>query len=126
MIRARALTDARAQASSNNELTWWIFMRISGLLLMFLVLGHVYMTFVEVSESDATYDAVVAKLSNPAWKFYDWLILVLAMLHGVNGARYSIEDYVRSRPNRFWVKGVFFTVVGIILVLGTVGLFSIR
>ncbi|WP_407569040.1 succinate dehydrogenase hydrophobic membrane anchor subunit [Deinococcus altitudinis] len=126
MIRAKALTDARAQASSNNELTWWIFMRISGLLLVFLVLGHIYMTFVAVSESDATYDAVVSKLSNPAWKFYDWLILVLAVMHGVNGARYSIEDYVRSRPNRFWVKGVFFSVVGIILVLGTVGLFSIR
>ena len=126
MIKAKTLTDARSQAQGNSELTWWIFMRISGLLLVFLVLGHIYMTFIQVSESDATYDAVVSKLSNPAWKFYDWLILVLAMLHGVNGARYSIEDYVRSRPNRFWVKGVFFTVVGIILVLGTVGLFSIR
>ncbi len=126
MIKAKSLTDARSQAGSNNELTWWIFMRISGLLLVFLVLGHIYMTFIQVSESDATYDAVVSKLSNPAWKFYDWLILVLAVMHGVNGARYSIEDYVRSRPNRFWVKGVFFSVVGIILVLGTVGLFSIR
>ncbi len=126
MIKAKSLTDARTQAGSNNELTWWIFMRISGLLLVFLVLGHIYMTFIQVSESDATYDAVVSKLSNPAWKFYDWLILVLAVMHGVNGARYSIEDYVRSRPNRFWVKGVFFSVVGTILVLGTVGLFSIR
>lgn len=126
MIKAKSLTDARTQAGSNNELTWWIFMRISGLLLVFLVLGHIYMTFIQVSESDATYDAVVSKLSNPAWKFYDWLILVLAIMHGVNGARYSIEDYVRSRPNRFWVKGVFFSVVGTILVLGTVGLFSIR
>ena len=126
MIKAKSLTDARTQAGSNNELTWWIFMRISGLLLVFLVLGHIYMTFIQVSESDATYDAVVSKLSNPAWKFYDWLILVLAVMHGVNGARYSIEDYVRSRPNRFWVKGVSFSVVGTILVLGTVGLFSIR
>jgi len=126
VIKAKSLTDARTQAGSNNELTWWIFMRISGLLLVFLVLGHIYMTFIQVSESDATYDAVVSKLSNPAWKFYDWLILVLAVMHGVNGARYSIEDYVRSRPNRFWVKGVFFSVVGTILVLGTVGLFSIR
>jgi succinate dehydrogenase / fumarate reductase membrane anchor subunit len=126
MIRAKTLNDARHQASGNAELTWWIFMRISGLLLVFLILGHIYMTFIQVSEADATYDAVVSKLSNPAWKFYDWLILVLAVLHGVNGARYSIEDYIRSRPNRFWVKGIFYTVVGIILVLGTVGLFSIR
>ncbi len=126
MIKAKTLGDARAQAQKSSELNWWIFMRISGLILMFLVLGHVYMTFVQVSESDATYDAVVAKLANPAWKFYDWLILVLALLHGVNGARYSIEDYVRSRPNRFWVKGIFYTVVAVIMSLGTVGLFSIR
>jgi len=126
VIRARALSDARSQASNNAELNWWIFMRISGLILVFLVLGHIYMTFVQVSEADATYDAVVNKLSNPAWKFYDWLILVLAVLHGVNGARYSIEDYIRARPSRFWFKGVFYTLVGLILTLGTVGLFSIR
>lgn len=125
MIRARTLTDARQQSHSNSELNWWIFMRISGLILVFLILGHIYMTFIQVSESDATFDAVVAKLTNPAWKFYDWLILLLAMLHGVNGARYSIEDYVRSRPNRAWVKGIFYTVCAVIFLLGTVGLFSI-
>ena len=100
-------------------------MRVSGLVLVFLVLGHIYMTFIQVSEADATFDAAVNKLSNPAWKLYDWLILLLAMLHGVNGARYSIEDYVRSRPTRAWVKMFFYTVCGIIFVLGTVGLFSI-
>ncbi len=125
MIKAKSLGDARTQASSNNELTWWIFMRISGLLLVFLVLGHIYMTFIQVSEADATFDAVVNKLANPAWKFYDWLILALALLHGANGARYSIEDYVRSRPGRAWVKGVFYTVVALMFSFGTIGLFSI-
>ena len=38
MIRARTFTDARQQAHSNAELNWWIFMRLSGLILMFLVL----------------------------------------------------------------------------------------
>ncbi|GBF07381.1 succinate dehydrogenase, cytochrome b subunit [Deinococcus aerius] len=125
MIRARTLTDARQQAHSNAELNWWIFMRISGLVLVFLILGHIYMTFIQVSESDATYIAVVNKLQNPAWKFYDWLILSLSMLHGVNGARYSIEDYVRSRPNRAWVKTIFYTISALIFTLGTIGLFSI-
>ena len=99
-IRAKTMQDARHQSHTNAELNWWIFMRVSGLILIFLVLGHIYMTFVQVSESDATFDAVVNKLANPAWKFYDWLLLTLAMLHGVNGARHSIDDYVRSRPNR--------------------------
>ena len=125
MIRARTFTDARQQSHSNAELNWWIFMRISGLILIFLVLGHIYMTFIQVSEADATYIAVVNKLQNPAWKFYDWLILSLSLLHGANGARYSIEDYVRSRPNRAWVKSIFYTVCALIFTLGTVGLFSI-
>ncbi|WP_291426297.1 succinate dehydrogenase, hydrophobic membrane anchor protein [Deinococcus sp.] len=126
MIRARTYTDARTQAHSNAELNWWIFMRVSGLILMFLVLGHVYMTFIQVSESDATYDAVINKLGNPAWKLYDWLILVLALLHGTNGARYVIEDYVRSRPNRAWVKMFFFTLVGLLFAFGTVGLMAVK
>lgn len=125
MIRARTLLDARQQAHSNAELNWWIFMRVSGLVLVFLVLGHIYMTFIQVSEMDATYDAVLSKLSQPAWKLYDWLILALALLHGVNGARYSIEDYVRSRPNRAWVKLFFYSLVGLIFTFGTIGLFSI-
>ncbi|THF69431.1 succinate dehydrogenase [Deinococcus sp. Arct2-2] len=125
MIRARTFIDARQQSHSNAELNWWIFMRISGLILVFLILGHIYMTFIQVSEADATFDAVVSKLSNPAWKFYDWLILALALMHGANGARYSIEDYVRSRPNRAWVKGIFYTVIALVFAFGTVGLFAI-
>ncbi|CAM3176258.1 succinate dehydrogenase hydrophobic membrane anchor subunit [Deinococcus saxicola] len=125
MIRARTFMDARTQSHNNAELNWWIFMRISGLILGFLVLGHIYMTFIQVSEADATFTAVVGKLANPAWKFYDWLILALALMHGTNGARYSIEDYVRTRPNRAWVKGVFYTVVGLVFAFGTIGLFSI-
>ena len=125
MIKARTLTDAKQQAHSNAELNWWIFMRISGLILVFLVLGHIYMTFIQVSELDATYIAVVNKLANPAWKFYDWLILTLALLHGANGARYVIEDFVRARPDRAWVKGTFYTIIALLFAFGTVGLFSI-
>ena len=125
MIKARTFTDARAQAHTNADLNWWIFMRLSGLIQDFLVLGHIYMTFIQVSEADATYVAVVNKLSNPAWKFYNWLILSLALLHGANGARYSIEDYVRSRPDRAWIKGIFYTVIALLFAFGTVGLISI-
>jgi len=126
MIRAKTYNDAKQQAHTNAELNWWIFMRISGVILMFLVLGHIYMTFIMTSEANATFDAVVYKLAQPVWKLYDWLLLSLALLHGVNGARYSIEDYVRSRPNRFWVKTVFYTVVALIFTLGTIGLFSVN
>ena len=125
MARARTFMDAKAQSHTNAELNWWIFMRVSGVILIFLVLGHIYMTFIQVSEMDATYHAVVAKLSNPAWKLYDWLILTLTMLHGMNGARYVMEDMIRSNPNRAWVKMLVFSLAALIYAVGTVGLFSI-
>lgn len=125
MIKAKTFVDARQQAASNAELNWWIFMRVSGLILVFLILGHIYMTFIQVSESDATFLAVTSKLSHPAWKFYDWLILFLGLLHGGNGARYIIEDYVRSRPDRAWIKNMLYIVIGLLFAFGTIGLVSI-
>ena len=68
---------------------------------------------------------MVNKLGNPAWKLYDWLILALALLHGANGARYIIEDYVRSRPERAWIKLFFFSLIGLLFAFGTVGLIAI-
>lgn len=125
MIKAKRFEDARAQATGNQELFWWVFMRISGIVLMFLVLGHIYMTFIQGSEVEtATYDAIVNKLSQPVWKLYDWLIMVLAILHGVNGARYVMEDYLPEKSTRFWVKSLFYTVVGVIFVWGTIGLYT--
>nr|WP_246350922.1 succinate dehydrogenase [Deinobacterium chartae] len=107
-------------------MAWWVFMRISGVALVFLVLGHIYMTFLMASEKDTqVFDVVVNKLSQPVWKLYDLLILALALLHGVNGARYSIEDYIRNKPDRFWVKAVFYSVVALIFVFGALGLFII-
>ncbi len=46
------------------------------------------------------------------------------MLHGVNGLRYSIEDYVREPGRRFWAKVALYTVVGVLLVLGTMTLWA--
>lgn len=125
MIRAKRYTDAKMQAQSNPELVWWVFMRMSGLILIFLVLGHIYMTFIQQSEIvSGEASTIVEKLKNPVWKFYDWLILVLAGLHGLNGARYSIEDYIQSRQARLWTKVLLYTLSGILFLWGTVVLFT--
>ena len=46
------------------------------------------------------------------------------MLHGINGLRYSIEDYVKSPSRRFWAKIALFTIAGIVLVLGVITLWA--
>jgi succinate dehydrogenase / fumarate reductase, membrane anchor subunit len=127
MIRAKRYEDARAQAKSNPELAWWVFMRVSGLVLVFLVLGHIYMTLIQQSDiASGEAGTILEKLSQPIWKLYDWLILLLAGLHGLNGARYSLEDYIPDKGKRFWAKTLLYTVAGVLFVWGTVGLFSFQ
>ena len=100
-------------------------MRVSGLVLVFLVLGHIYMTFIAQNDiASSEYSVVINKLSQPVWKFYDWLILALAGLHGLNGARYSIEDYGKTQQARFWMKTTLYTVAGALFVWGSIGLFT--
>ncbi len=123
-IRARRYEDAKRQASTNLELAWWVFMRISGLLLVFLALGHLYIQNILVNAGEIDYDYVAKRLSQTTWKVYDWLLLALALLHGTNGMRYVIDDLVRNPAVRFWVKTVFYTVVAILFFLGSLVLFN--
>jgi succinate dehydrogenase / fumarate reductase membrane anchor subunit len=44
---------------------------------------------------------------------------VLALLHGLNGLRWSIDDYIRSRPARAAVKAVLYSASGVLFAYGT-------
>jgi succinate dehydrogenase / fumarate reductase, membrane anchor subunit len=45
-------------------------------------------------------------------------------LHGVNGARYSLEDYIKNPPRRFWVKVFVYTLAVSILLMGVMTLWA--
>jgi succinate dehydrogenase / fumarate reductase, membrane anchor subunit len=96
---------------SNFELYSWFFMRISGILLLFLALYHLvwWNLIVGVAHIDA--ELVRERWTNPFWRLYAIALAVFAMLHGLNGLRYSIEDYVRSPGWQVAVKAVAYTVV---------------
>lgn len=123
-IRARRYADAKAQASTNTELLWWVFMRVSGVGMVFLVLGHILMNFVLIDVNTINYQYVASRLSNTTWKIYDWLILVLAMLHGMNGLRYVMDDWIRNPLRRFVTKAVVYTLAVLVTVVGSFSLFN--
>jgi len=122
--RPRTLSEARAVSSTNLELAWWVFMRVSGLILIFLVFGHIWVNNILVDAGTIDYDYVAGRLAQPAVRVYDTFLLFFAMLHGVNGLRYSLEDYVKRPGRRFWWKIVLYTVAGIIFVLGVMTLWT--
>jgi succinate dehydrogenase / fumarate reductase membrane anchor subunit len=103
-----------------NFETWsWYFMRISGLLLIFLALLHFSITHIlnDVVDTDAAF--VGRRWDNPLWRVYDWSLLALGLLHGLNGLRWIIDDYVRAPGKRVLVKSVLYTVTGVLFAYGT-------
>lgn len=122
--RAKTFAEAKALASSNAELGWWVFMRVSGLMLVFLVFTHLWANNIATNAGEIDFDYVASRLAQPGVRIFDTFLLAFAMLHGVNGLRYSIEDYVKRPSRRFWWKVVLFTIAGIVFVLGTMTLWA--
>ena len=106
--------------ASGRERFWWYFMRISGLLLVVLALGHMFImhVLVELTGGEIDFAFVQSRWGTPFWRIYDFALLVLAFVHGANGARIVISDYVAHRTARGLLIGALLVISGIWLVLG--------
>ena len=93
------------------EVYSWLFMRISGLLLIFLALYHLIWWNLIVGVEHLDSQVVIERWSNPLWRLFSISLVVFAMLHGLNGARYSIEDYIKSPQAQKITKYVVYTIV---------------
>lgn len=125
------------------ERVWWSFMRLSGVLIVPLVFGHLAMMHVVQGVFDITAanyvvvgtDAVNASgtavefvanrwnvLIGPLaiWRLYDFALLALVTLHAFNGLRYVLTDYTMSSPLLRRAM-VYLCVIGavVLLVVGT-------
>jgi len=117
--------DAGRRPRAGFELWAWLFMRLSGILLLFLAVGHVLIMHVfDEGVARVDFDFVVDRWSSPFWRTWDWMLLSLALLHGVNGTRVIVQDYVR-RPGARLAWNWSFAIVGFSLfVLGSVIVFT--
>ena len=107
------------------ELTSWLFMRGSGLLLVFLVLGHLFVNLMLGEGIRAIDFAFVAgKWANPFWQVWDLAMLWLAELHGTNGLRTIINDYATKPSTRFVLKSLLYFSALVVLLLGTLVIFT--
>jgi succinate dehydrogenase / fumarate reductase membrane anchor subunit len=105
---------------SSVEVWWWFFMRISGIILLFLVLIHLFVMHIQDAGVERVgYDFVAERWANVGWKTFDWMMLFLALLHGANGMRIVIDDYVRRPGLRTAIKGTLYTVTAVLMVMGT-------
>src|SRR5680860_1388848 len=109
-----------ARSPSNREVWWWFFMRLSGIVLFFLVLIHLYiMHLVDEGVERVNFEFVAERWDNVGWKTFDWVLLVLALLHGVNGLRIIIDDYVHRPGVRTAIKATLYSATAIAMIMGT-------
>ncbi len=110
----------QARPRVNSEAWSWYFMRISGLVLLFLALFHFFITHIlhDVTATNAAF--VAARWDNPLWRTYDWLLLALGLLHGVNGLRFIMDDYIRTPSKRAATKAFVYLLVSVLFLYGTI------
>ncbi len=113
------------RSRSNFEMWSWLFMRVSGVVLVVLVLTHLFVNlFLGDGINQVDFGFVAGKWADPVWQVWDLLMLWLAMLHGTNGLRTIINDYAERNVTRAWLKVLLYSASTIIIVLGTLVIFT--
>ena len=115
-----------ARRSTNWEKWGWIYMRASGLVLVVLIFGHLFINLLagEGGVKAIDFAFVAGKWADPFWKVYDTLLLWLALIHGSNGMRTIVNDYVGRPTTRKIFLGALVASSAVLLVLGTLVLWT--
>ena len=113
------------QRGINSEMLSWLFMRASGVLLVILVFGHLFVNlWLGEGVKGIDFAFVGGKWASPFWQVWDLLMLWLGLLHGGNGVRTIINDYARGDRLRLVLKGLLYFAVVVTIILGTLVIFT--
>lgn len=119
-----AATPVRKK-NTNWEKWGWMYMRASGVVLVVLIFGHLFvnlMTGDGIKQIDFAF--VGGKLSDPFWQWWDVAMLWLALIHGANGMRTIVNDYVSRINVAKTLKVALFLSTALLILLGTLVVFT--
>ena len=115
----------RTKKRANLEKYGWLFMRVSGPLLIVLVFTHLVVNLVLGEGIKAIDFAFVAgKWADPFWQWWDLAMLWLAMIHGTNGMRTIVNDYTERVKVRNALNTTLWAVCALLILLGTLVIFT--
>lgn len=113
-----------ARRRTNWEKWGWMYMRISGVVLVVLIFTHLFINLWSgegVKQIDFAF--VAGKLASPFWQWFDFFLLTLALIHGGNGMRTIINDYTSMKTARV-LNITLYVVVAVLIILGTLVIFT--
>jgi succinate dehydrogenase / fumarate reductase membrane anchor subunit len=116
----------KPRPESGLELYAWIFMRISGIVLLLLALGHLLIMHIIHNVDNIDFQFVANRYATPFWRTYDLMLLWLAMIHGINGVRTVLVDYINARGWRLASLASLFLVGFVLLTLGSIAILTFQ
>ena len=110
----------RSRKGAKFERWAWLYMRVSGVLLLALIFGHL---FINLMTGDGiqqiTFAFVAGKWADPFWKIWDGTMLWLALIHGTNGMRTIANDYAEREWVRKMLNVTLWVVCAALIIIGT-------
>ena len=119
------LAAPRRRRRINLEKWGWIYMRVSGVFLIVLIFGHLFVNLVAgdgIRQIDFAF--VVGKYASPFWQWWDVLMLWLGLIHGANGMRTIVNDYANNRLVRYVLLGAIALSTITLITLGTLVIYT--
>jgi succinate dehydrogenase / fumarate reductase membrane anchor subunit len=116
------VTIRKVDVESNRERYAYLFMRLSGVGLLVLAVGHMVLQHVLNSSANLTIQFVAAQWNSWGWKAYDIMLLWLAIPHGINGLRNVLQDYIHSPGLNKLISALLVLFVIATVIWATVGM----
>ena len=99
-------------------------MRLSGIMLLLLAVGHLLLQHVFRDVHNLTLQVVQDIWRSWGWRAYDLLLLVFAVIHGFNGLRQVLEDYIHKPSTVKIIKWILVAAIITTIIWSAVAIFS--
>jgi succinate dehydrogenase / fumarate reductase membrane anchor subunit len=111
-----------AVGDPSSRLFTYVLLRVTGLMLSVLVLGHFAVThFVtDVARDDSTF--VARRFSSILWIAWDATMLAAAIAHGTAGVRLALADYAADAGRRRFLERCTVSFSVVLFVLGVIAI----
>ncbi len=102
----------------NGGVYVWFLQRLTGFLLLALLLVHMLVEHFTLGGHELSYALVAKRVATPLWKIIDSLFLIMGTFHGLNGVWMIASDYIKKDWLKVAVVSVLLCLGGVLLTLG--------
>jgi len=109
---------AQPRRTGNLERIAWLFTRISAVVLLVMAVFHLLYMHIAMGMDAISFQLIAWRWQVPGWRLFDLVLLVFGWLHGANGMRIVVDDYVHSPVGKIVAHALLLVLTMTLIVLG--------